>query len=297
MGLPELAITATAAAFEGVPAETAAGRYVVSLTAAPDVEFGAAVEFLMLPAGMAFGDFTALLAGFTEGEMAAVEATPASEPMASPVTGGGEPGIPAWYYQTYIAGGPAADAGFTAQAILDLRPGTYAVWPGDPFAPQAPVEMTVTGDAAATPGAAAEPAASATITMFEHGFSIEGQLTPGQQVVKVANVGAQPHFALLLSPTGSVTKEQVGALLEAEMTGTPTAAAAAAIGVSNPDEWGFGAYAGTLSTGAAEWIPVDLVPGTYVLLCFVPDIEAGVPHAYLGMYDVVTVGAGGTPTG
>jgi hypothetical protein len=32
MGLPELAITATADAYEGVPAETAAGRYVVTLT-------------------------------------------------------------------------------------------------------------------------------------------------------------------------------------------------------------------------------------------------------------------------
>src|SRR5215203_1840161 len=34
MGLPELAITATADGYEGVPSETAAGRYVVTLTSA-----------------------------------------------------------------------------------------------------------------------------------------------------------------------------------------------------------------------------------------------------------------------
>ena len=49
MGLPELAITATADAFEGVPSETAAGRYVVTLTSAMGADSSAGVEFLMLP--------------------------------------------------------------------------------------------------------------------------------------------------------------------------------------------------------------------------------------------------------
>ncbi len=132
--------------------------------------------------------------------------------------------------------------------------------------------------------------------MFEYGFTIDGQLMPGPQVLKVANVGAQPHFTVLVRPTEPVTKEQVGMLLEAEMAGTPTADVAAAAGVSNPDEWEFAGYAGTLSMGATEWIPVDLEPGTYVLVCFVPDIESDMPHAYLGMYDVITVGDGATPT-
>ncbi len=133
MGLPELAITATTDAFEGVPAETAAGRYVVTLTAAPDVEFGAGVEFLMLPEDVTFDDFTALFAGPPAELAGAAEGTPAGEAVASPVAGGGEPGVPEWYYQTYLAGGVAADAGFTSQVILDLRPGTYVTWAGDPF--------------------------------------------------------------------------------------------------------------------------------------------------------------------
>ena len=295
MGLPELAITATTGAYEGVPAETAAGRYVVTLTAAPDVEFGAGVEFLMLPEDITFDDFMALFAGPPAGTPAAAEGTPTGEPIASPVAGGGEPGVPEWYYQTYLAGGVAADAGFTSQGIIDLRPGTYVVFSGDPTATQAPVEMRVTGEAA-TPAAAAEPTAGATLTMFEYGFTLEGQLMPGPQVLEVTNVGAQPHFTVLVQPDEPVTREQVGTLLEAEMAGTPTADAAAAAGVSSPEEWGFAAYAGTISMGATEWVTADLEPGTYVLLCFVPDLASGMPHAYLGMYDVITVGDGATPT-
>ena len=274
MGLPELAITATADAYEGVPSETAAGRYVVTLTSAMGADASAGVEFLMLPEDVPFDDFMTILSESLD-------------------TSGGPP---EWYYQTHLAGGLATDPESTSQGIFDLRPGTYVVWSGgDPEAPQPPVELTVTGEAA-TPTAAAEPAAAATVTMFEYGFKVDGQLLPGPQLLKVANVGAQPHFMVLVQPNQPVTKEQVGMVLEAEMAGTPTADAAAAAGVSNPDEWRFAEYAGTISMGAAEWIATDLEPGTYVLVCFAPDIESGMPHAYLGMYDVVTVGDGGTPT-
>jgi hypothetical protein len=274
MGLPELAITATADAYEGVPAETAAGRYVVTLTSAMGADASAGIEFLMLPEDVPFDDFM----------------TEMNESLDN------TEGPPEWYYQTYHAGGLTADPESTSQGIFDLRPGTYVVWSaGDIEASQPPVEMTVTGEAA-TPAAAAEPAAGATVTMFEYGFTVDGQLVPGPQLLKVANVGAQPHFMILVQPNEPVTKEKVSMLLEAEMAGTPTADAAAAAGVSNPDEWGFAEYAGTISMGATEWIAADLEAGTYILVCFVPDIESGMPHAYLGMVDVVTVGDGGTPT-
>ena len=272
MGLPELAITATAEAYEGVPAETAAGRYVVTLTSAMGPDASAGVEFFMLPEEVSFDDFLAL----------------STESMEGPP--------PEWYYQTYHAGGLATDPESTSQGIFDLRPGTYVVWSaGDTESMQTPVEMTVTGEAA-TPAAEEEPSAGATVTMFEYGFTLEGQLLPGPQLLKVANVGAQPHFMILVQPNEPVTKEQVSMLLEAEMAGTPTADAAAAAGLSNPDEWAFSEYAGTISMGATEWIATDLDPGTYVLVCFVPDIESGMPHAFLGMVGVVTVGEGGTPT-
>jgi hypothetical protein len=40
------------------------------------------------------------------------------------------------------------------------------------------------------------------------------------------------------------------------------------------------------------WLALDLQPGTYVALCFIPDEAPGAPHALLGMIQVFTVGDG-----
>ena len=46
---------------------------------------------------------------------------------------------------------------------------------------------------------------------------------------------------------------------------------------------------GALSPGQTSWLALDLAPGTYIALCFVPDRETGVPHALMGMVQVFTV--------
>src|ERR671921_2920038 len=103
-----------------------------------------------------------------------------------------------------MAGGTAAFAG-TAQAMIDLTPGEWIAWAGYPDAPQAPVGLSVTGEAGATPTAGAEPAADVTVTMFEYDFTVEGTLTPGSHVFAVTNVGAQPHEMYMLRAPESVT--------------------------------------------------------------------------------------------
>jgi len=135
--------------------------------------------------------------------------------------------------------------------------------------------------------AAAEPAAAVTITMFEYGFTVDGTLAAGPQVIKVTNVGAQPHFTLLDRSPASITKEQVGQLLELDMSGATPAPDS---GLPSPDEFVPVAYAGTISMGVTEWVTADIQPGTHVLLCFIPEIGTGIPHAIQGMYEVVTVG-------
>jgi hypothetical protein len=89
-----------------------------------------------------------------------------------------------------------------------------------------------------------------------------------------------------------VTKEQIGQILELEAQGATPAPES---GLPNPQEFVPVAHMAPLSTGAAGWIAADLQPGYYVVICFVPDIESGMPHAFEGMYDVVTVGVDGTP--
>jgi len=40
-------------------------------------------------------------------------------------------------------------------------------------------------------------------------------------------------------------------------------------------------------------VEFNLEPGTYVALCFMPEKETGMPHAFKGMYAVFTIGAEG----
>lgn len=281
MGLPELPVTVTDTAFEGLPAETPAGRYLVTLeiTAAD----GGGLSFMQLPEGMSVDDFIAMLAGPPAASPEAAMGTP----MADAGPPEGEQGPPEWYYQTKMAGGTFGDSGQTSQVIVDLTPGEWIAWADDPASPQPPVALTVTGDPGTTPAAAAEPEASATISMFEYGFEIEGEFTTGPQAIKVTNIGAQPHFAYMFSFPEPVTKEQIGQILELEMQGATPAPDS---GLPNPDEFIPVAFAGTISNGVSEWIPVDLQPGQYGLVCFVPDLASGLPHAYDGMYDIFEVG-------
>ena len=279
MGLPELRVRATDTAYEGLPAETPAGRYLLTLEV--ETAEGAGLNFLQLPEGMTFDDFMALLAGPPAASPEAMEGTPGAE--AGPPEG--EDRAPEWYFQAEMAGGTGAFAG-PAQAIIDLTPGEWIAWAGYPDAPQAPVGLRVTGEAGATPAAGAEPAADVTVTMFEYDFSVEGTLTPGSHVFAVTNVGAQPHEMFMLRAPGPVTEEQVAQVLEMEMQGgTP----APDTDLPNPEEFIPAASMTPLSMGKTGWIPVTLEAGTYILLCFVPDIESGMPHAYHGMYQVITV--------
>jgi hypothetical protein len=281
MGLPELQVRVTDTAYEGLPGETAAGRYLLTLEV--EAAEGAGLNFLQLPEGMTFDDFMALLAGPPAGSPEAMEGTPGAE--AGPPEGEGGDRPPEWYFQTAMAGGTSAFAG-PAQAIIDLTPGEWIAWAGYPDAPQAPVGLSVTGEAGATPAAGAEPAADVTVSMYEYDFTVEGTLTPGSHVFAVTTVGAQPHEMFMLRAPGPVTEEQIAQVLDMEMTGATPAADA---DLPNPDEFIPAASMTPLSMGKTGWIPVTLEAGTYIMLCFVPDIESGMPHAYHGMYQVITV--------
>ena len=288
MGLPELRVRVTDTAFEGLPAETPAGRYLLTLeiTAAE----GGGLGFTQLPEGMSFDDFMALLAGPTAATPEPPFGTPAAE--VGPPEGEGPEGPPEWYYRTQMAGGTFGIAGET-QVIVELTPGEWIAWADDPEAPQAPVGLTVTGEADATPAAGTEPAADVTVTMYEYDFTVEGTLAPGSQVMAVTNVGAQPHHMFMVRTSEPVTEEQIAQFLELEMQGATPAPDA---DLPNPDEFIPVAYMSTLSMGKTGWIPVNLEPGTYIMICFIPDIESGMPHAFEGMYEIFTVGDEGTPT-
>ena len=285
LGLPTLDVTVTAQGYEGIPESLEAGRYLVTLTVAGDVgEFGGSIEFAQ-PVGVTADEYLAALAPPPEEQAKAIEGTPALSPDATPAEGAeAMGGPPAFFFDSLFAGGVSAMAGQTAEIVLDLTPGEWiASSGGDPDQAQEPVVFEVTGD---MPANLPDPEAVATLTMGEYVIGVtEGTLAAGSQVVKVENSGAQPHFIVWFKGPAGLTEDDVAAVLEADMTGTPAAVD------FNPDEDLIPIFfSATQSTGTSTWTPVNLEPGTYGLVCFFPDIADGMPHANKGMYTVVEIG-------
>lgn len=289
-GYPELAITITETAFVGAPAELAAGRYLVTVTnalPASETSMGpesAGVGFMQLPPDLTAEAFIGMMAA----PMASPTAgTPASSPdagtaMASPVADAEMAGPPPWYYETTLAGGPYAAPGETRSAVIDLTAGTWVMWGESPGAPQAPVAITVTGEA---PAGQPAPAADLRIETTEYSFTFPETLAAGTHVVELANVGQQPHFIGLARVPDGTTLEDVNGLFA--MFDNPSATPA-------PDSLSFADIQSVLDTadqssGVTAWYTVDLEPGTYLAVCFVPDQATGVPHAFMGMTQLVTV--------
>jgi len=298
-GLPELAITLTDEGPQGVPAETAAGRYLVSFTndvsdTGDPFQDTWQIEFVGLPEGTTVDDLVALFAAGAgaegEGGGEGTPVTEAGEAVAEASPAGEDPF--AFIYEGHLAGGPGALRGETAQGVVDLPPGDYAV---ATFGIGMPVAMTVTGEAAASPEAGAIEA-SATITETgtsgSFDFAAEG-LAPGPGVLAIANDSDQPHFVFALRSEDPITEDAVMALLMEDEGGeggdAPSPVASPAGG--GPEGISPAFITGTQSPDTTQYLAVDLEPGYYILLCFVGDpSQGGIPHAFEGMIEIVPVG-------
>jgi hypothetical protein len=144
-------------------------------------------------------------------------------------------------------------------------------------------ELIVTGD---MPEDLPLVDADVTIEMVEMAFNLSGDLSSSHHVIEVINAGAQPHFAEFLGVPDGTTVEDFMDLV-ASFGGGPDA---------TPEETRLSMtdispafMTGVLSPGATMWSELSLDPGTYLLVCFVPDTETGIPHAMLGMVDIYII--------
>lgn len=114
--------------------------------------------------------------------------------------------------------------------------------------------------------------ASVTITMRDYEFEIEGTLVAGTQVVRVHNAANQPHEVLMIPlPPGVGLEEMLAAADEVEG--------------EVPGQGLQGMWA--LNPGETVYVTVNLMEGTYGVICFIPD--AGGPHFMQGMATEVSV--------
>lgn len=138
-------------------------------------------------------------------------------------------------------------------------------------------------------GAAGAPAptADATVQWADFAFAFPPNLPAGEQTWHVRNIGAQLHHMVIFTLAEGATLEDFVAFMEQMEEGGPPEPGAGEP-LAEPVD-----YVGTMSTGQESYHFVDLAPGQYVAVCFLPDHlgdATGQPHFMLGMMQVFRVG-------
>lgn len=288
LSYPTLDLTVSDTGYDGMPASTAAGRYLLKLTG-KNTQGPAAAGFVSPPAGMTPKDALSQITMFAGGppanaSPAAGGTPPAGMSMgATPSAEGNEGGpeieiLPDWVYQSRMAGGPYVNPGTSTEAVIDLLPGDWFLWGDDPTAPQKPVIFTVTGD---FPTDVKDPTSDVTATLVDFAITMGGTLTAGDHSIAIKNIGAEPHFLIVSRIPDGMTKDQ---LLQALMSpsGPPPDLQQAA------NEPNFQSTAQSIGVTTWQLIPLSKA-GTYAALCFFPTAGTGVPHAMNGMIEVFQV--------
>ena len=197
--------------------------------------------------------------------------------------------IPDWMQDGGGVG--AVEPGASATVMQILAPGKYVIWdderPEEEDAPGndelgAKGEFTVTGE----PGNAQLPAQPARVTAIdtfegddkEYDFEFEG-LKAGKNKVRFENTGEELHHALFFPIAAGKTFKDVEAAFTSgeEPQGPP------------PVDFENGIGTAVIDGGIEQNIELELKPGKYAVVCFIPDRKGGKPHAAKGMIKQLTI--------
>ena len=171
-------------------------------------------------------------------------------------------------------GGPnAAIPGATSEATLDLAPGNYVMAcfipsPGSPM-PHMMKGMTRSLTVKGARERGVMPAGDVDVRMSDFAFTMSKPMTAGRHTVRVTNDAQQPHELVIVRLTEGKTIGDVGTWEENGMVGPPPAMPMGGMG--------------PLAKGASGTFDVRLTPGTYGVICFMPDVNDGKPHFKHGM--------------
>lgn len=173
-----------------------------------------------------------------------------------------------------MRGGPnAVDPGASTSAVVYLEPGDYAIIDTVPDRQGVPhvVNDMIRGLSVTEPTQqAAEPEADMTIDLVDFSFVIESPWRAGEQIFRIDNKGKQVH-EIWLARLGE--GKHVNDLLMALAPGAPA------------EDWVYNGLGGLtwIDPGEHGYFTADLTPGSYALICFVPDPETGEMHFMRGM--------------
>lgn len=261
---PSVALTASDYAFS--IADTVAGGFVnVSFTNSGAEDHHA--QIIRLNDGVTREQFRETLA-------AAMQAVPTE----------GEGALMRIFEISTLAGGPGMLApGRVVDVVADLAPGEYVLMcfvPGPDGVPHIVKDMMKFFTVAAPAATQQMPTPAFTVNLADFAFSEVPAISAGRTTIEVQNSGPEPHEMTVLKLEG-VTAEQLLQMMASPM---PTDSAH-----GPPPFTSVGGVQG-LMPGSKGWVTLDLTPGNYVLLCFIPSpANKGAPHLALGMVKEFTV--------
>ncbi len=186
---------------------------------------------------------------------------------------GGPP--PKW---ATMAGGPnPSELGDTSSTTVALEPGNYAMIcfiPGPDGIPHVAKGMvrplTVTGGGAA----GAEPEADVVMKLVDYDFELSKPLPAGRYTIRIENAGPQEHELAIVKLDPGKEPMDFARWGEKQVGKAPGTLHGGVSGIMPGDK---------------AFVEVDLAPGEYGLICFVPDSKDGKGHYHHGMAKKVTV--------
>ncbi len=174
--------------------------------------------------------------------------------------------------QLTLKGGPGVMPGQTTEMTYHLDAGNYVLLNGGAQPPQIASISVADGENVEYEA----PVADVTVTLEDFVFGMPLTLPAGEHLWQIDNEGEQWHEVLIAPVEPDTTLEDVQALLtEGEQSSLPL------FPLAMP-----------LSGGQSAWLAVDLQPGSYVIVCSLPDIlqmDEMHTHFELGMVQLVTV--------
>jgi hypothetical protein len=177
---------------------------------------------------------------------------------------------PSW--ATFVGGPNTPRPGATSEVALHLAPGNYAMLcfitslDHVPHLAKGMTRPLTVIPASGSPGQ--EPTVKGRLILNDFSFNLTMPLRSGHHTIRVENGGLQPHEVAMIRLLPGKTVADAMAWTQ-DRRATP------------PFETAGGTVA--LSPGRENFMTLDLVPGDYVLVCFVPDAHDGKPHLAHGM--------------
>ncbi len=190
--------------------------------------------------------------------------------------------FPDWVADVDAAGGIDLPPQLTGMAVVNLSEGEWVIGvAGDEPIANPIARLVATGSG--PDGLAESIPVDYEVELGAYVFGLPDQIEAGPAIWHLFNTHAVMHHIVLFKADRLFSVEEVEASIMSEMMGTPV-----------PDgfslttaEFIYGSAG--ITEGQETWLEIDLEPGAYVALCFLPDPGGDMPHAMMGMIDTFEV--------